>query len=67
MNAILPLVLLVQVAAPVLPVSTSAPVSAGQVAAPAPREAAPPIPATPPPPTAEDCGCGVPNSPRGPR
>lgn len=65
MNAVLPLVLLMQVAVPALPISAPAP--AGQAAAPAPREATPPIPAAPPPSTTEDCGCGVPSSPRGPR
>jgi hypothetical protein len=62
----LPLLMLLHLITPALPVA--APVAAPSVPAqpPAPSEpTATPSPA--PPATTEDCHCGVPNSPRGPR
>lgn len=69
--AVLPIVLLVQLAAPAMPVAAPAPDAAPSPPAlpAAPRDGSATtttLPATPPT-TTEDCHCGVPNSPRGPR
>jgi len=64
----LPLLLLLHLPTPALPVAAPAPATAPSVPAqpPAPREPTATLSPAPPA-TTEDCHCGVPNSPRGPR